>query len=366
MNKEKVCIVPFTKKEIPLLTCTPDRYEISSIVSAGMELKWKDISFLTNRRKLGFTASTDWRKGIQECDTVIITDIGTEKERRLGNFLCEVIGQALSNKKKVICFAELEKTREQEFKTLAQQNGSTFTYSCKPYEKQEKTRFEKIRFQAPVICLGEMTQECDGYEISLKLMKRLKQDNLRGIIISENKYNVLYEHQYFSQFYNGNGLEHSVEEVKALLNGIEEEEKPDVIILKLPWPMTALDHSITYDYGVHAFIISQAVHADYCIYCGLSEMFSEDFISNINEHFKHKFGYSIDAFHISNQIMDIVYEPQEKAETIYIPLNKVDEEARTMRKKTGNMVYQLLNENEFELFYQGLKKELFDFSYGRI
>lgn len=50
MNKEKVCIVPFTKKEIPLLTCTPDRYEISSIVSAGMELKWKDISFLTNRR----------------------------------------------------------------------------------------------------------------------------------------------------------------------------------------------------------------------------------------------------------------------------------------------------------------------------
>lgn len=366
MNKEKVCIVPFTKKEIPLLACMPDNYEISSVVSAGTELEGKEISFLTNRRELGFTASTDWRNGIRECGIIIITDIGMEKERHLGDLLYEIIGQALGERKKVICFAELEEARRREFEILAKQNGAIFTYACDPYGKREKTRFEKIRFQAPVIYLGEMTQECDGYEIALKLMKRFEQDNLRGALISEDKYNALYEHQYFMQFHDGNGLEHSVEEVKALVNGIEEVEKPDVIILKLPWPMTAFDHNIPYDYGVHAFIISQAVHADYCVYCGLGEMLSEDFISNINEHFRHKFGYPIDAFHISNQILDVVYEPQEKAETIYIPMGRVEGEARALREQTGEPVYQLLNENDFELFYQGLKKELFDFSYGRI
>lgn len=366
LNKEKVCIVPFTKNEIPLLACMPDNYEISSIVSAGTELEGKEISFLTNREKFGVVASKNWKKGIRECDTVIVTDIGMEKERHLGNLLFDIISQALDKRKKVICFSELEEARIQEFKILASQNDAIFTYACAPYMAQKKMRFERIRFKAPIIFLGEMTQECDGYEIALRLMERLKQDNLRGVLISENKYNALYEHQYFTKFYAGNILEYSIEEIKTLVNEIEEEENPDAIILKLPWPMTAFDHNIPYDYGIHTFIISQAVHADYCVYCGLSGMFSGDFISNINEHFRYKFGYPIDAFHISNQILDIVYEPQEKAKTIYIPVDRAEKEAKTLREHSRKPIYQMLDEDEFELFYQKLKRELFDFSCGRI
>lgn len=358
--------MPFTKKEIPLLACIPNNYEITYIVSAGTELEGKEISFLTNRRKLGFIASTDWKKAIQECDTIIVADIRTDKERHLGDLLYDIIRQALCKRKKVLCFTELLEAKQQEFKTLAQENSAIFTYACDPYEKKEKMQFEKIRCKAPVICLGEMTQECDGYEIALKLMGRFRQDGFRGVLISEDKYNALYEHHYFTKFYDGNGLENSIKGVKTLVNGIEEEEKPDVIILKLPWPMTAFDYNISYDYGVHAFIISQAIHADYCVYCGLSEMFSENFISNSKEHFRYKFGYRIDAFHISNQIMDIVYEPQEKVETIYIPMDRVEKEARGLREQLGEAVYQMLNKDEFELFYQELKRELFDFSYGRI
>ncbi len=366
MKKERACIVPFSKKEIPILNYMPDKYEISSIISVGMELEGKEISFLTNRKKLGFTATVDWNKGVRECDIVIITDMGMTRERCLDTLIYEIIDQALCERKKVICFAELEEYRQQTYKTLAQKIGIPFTYVYEPYEVQAITRFEKISFKTPIVFLGEMTQECDGYEIVLKLVERLKKDGIRSAVISEDKYNALYEHQYFIQFYEKDGLEYNVERIKILVKGIEEEEKPDVIILKLPKPMTAFDNNVSYDYGISTFIISQAVHADYCIYCGLSEMFSEEFIFNINEHFKHKFGYPIDAFHISNQIVDIAYEPQEQVDTIYVPIGNVEEEARLLREQSGEPVYQLLGEQDFELFYQGLKKELFSFSYGRI
>ena len=366
MKKERTCIIAFTKKEISLIKCPPDKYDIRFIISTGTELEGKDISFLKNYNEIGIVISADWKKGIRECETVIIADIEIREEEQLKTLLYNIIEETLLEGKKFICFFKLEKARQRKFQAFASENKTSFTSIYKPVEMQEKTRFEKIEFKTPIIFIGEMTHECDGYEIALKLMQRLKRDNMKGTIVSENKYNALYEHQYFVQFYDKYISENSVDKIKILIKRIEEEENPDVIIIKLPKPMTAFDNSIVYDYGISAYVISQAIHADYCLYCGLSEVLSEDFIFNINEHFKHKFGYPISAFHISNQITDIAFEPQEQVDTIYIPVGKTEQEAYNLREKQGKQVYQLLNEPDFELFYKTLKNELFDFSYGRI
>lgn len=90
MKKERTCIIAFTKKEISLIKCPPDKYDIRFIISTGTELEGKDISFLKNYNEIGIVISADWKKGIRECETVIIADIEIREEEQLKTLLYNI------------------------------------------------------------------------------------------------------------------------------------------------------------------------------------------------------------------------------------------------------------------------------------
>ena len=372
MKKKKICIIPFIKEQIPLITNSSEHYEITAIIAPGKDIIGKDISVLVNREKIDIITSTNLEEAVKGCDIVLISDITTKKIRMidgkidnpLNDFVNRGLEVALQMKKDIMCFTELDDKMQRKCMDISFKNGTKFKY-FKYQNIKNKNISVSNDINVPVIFIGEMLQNCDGYEIFLKLLQRFKKDKLKPIGISEDKYNSLYD-QYSIKFWNDFDPGENVRNIKYYVEDIVKKTYPDVVIVKLPKPMTAYDDDATYDFGMTAYLVSQALHVDYFLYCSLYSFLSLDFMSRIDENFKSRFGYSISAFHCCNQIVDNSAELKYEAKTAFIPINQVTKDTKYIRDQTGQQIFNLLEEESFNQFYNSLKSELFDLPYGVI
>lgn len=309
---------------------------------------------------------------IENCDAVLISDIKKKQkliEGKIYNpyqkFAQAGIKKAFDCKKDVFCCMDLCEEEQKLYMEEARKRGVRFEYLKlqKLYNNEITLKYKTVGM--PVVCIGEMIPECDGYNIFVKLIQRFQKDGIRAVGLSEDKYNVLYN-QIPLEFWNGSSPGEMVKIVNNYVNDIEKKLCPDILIIKLPNPMVAYDDQMTFDYGTMAYIILQAIKVDFLVYCCLGGYWMPEFMDNIDMNFCAKFGNQISAFHFSNQLVDQTTETREDITTIHMPIKEVQQEVTKLRLRNNYSAYNLLNPQDFNLFYNRLRMEILDLTYGVI
>lgn len=101
----RICIVPFTKKEYPLINNLLKIYSSIFFVSPkGISLSGEDISILKNTYKSGYEFSNSISDGIENSDVVLITEVKKE-HKLLYSFAIQALQVAIDAGKEIVCLS---------------------------------------------------------------------------------------------------------------------------------------------------------------------------------------------------------------------------------------------------------------------
>lgn len=364
MNKI-ICIAPFTKKEYPILENLSKNYSALTLLSPrGIGVEGEDISILKNTYKTGYEFSNSILKSIKNSDVILITEVKKEN-RTLYAYAIRVLETSITEGKEIICFLELNDTEYDIYRQQCENKGvKHYFFRSSTAEYRESDMEEEFKtFSIPVIYISEMIPDCDGYDIYLKLINQLEKDGKNVLAISQDAYNVLFD-QVHMTFWKEADSRKMVYWLNHIIHNLVYKRRPDILLIRLPEPMMKYDNVNTYDFGLTAFLLSQAIPGDGCICCSYAGTPPIDFWGNINESFTAKFGYPIIGVHVCNQVIDGTEEKW--ISTMRISDYEIGNEIKILNQYNDLVFYQLLMEEEFHTFNETLNIELFDIPYGVI
>ncbi len=360
---EKICIVPFTKKEYPLINNLSKTYSCISLVTPkGIGEAGKNISILKNTYKADYEFSNSISDGIKNSDVILITE--TKKEdRSLYAFALQALQASITAGKEIICFLELEDAELDLYQQQCKESDIEHYFFHNSNQYHVETEEEFKNFNIPIIYISEIIPDCDGYDIFLSLIYQMQSDGKRVLAISQDVYNIMFG-QIHMTFWTGTDARKMVYHLNQIVYDLVCSKRPDVLIIRLPEPMMKYDNENTYDFGLTAFLLAQAIPGNGCICCTYTGTPTVGFWGNVNENFTSKFGYPILGVHVSNQIIDITAEKW--ISTIYIPTLEMEKEIKLLNQYNDLEFYNLLKQEEFNRFYEALNSELFEITYGVI
>ena len=179
---------------------------------------------------------------------------------------------------------------------------------------------------APVIFIGELAEEMQGYEVFCNLVRMYQSQEIKVSAVGPEAANGLFG-LHTIDFSDIKGeLSSHIYRINNYIREIEEQENPGIIIIKLPKPMIKFDEDVRYDFGLSAYMISQAITASFFIVCSPYGFFTHEFWEPLSSNFQAKFGYGIDAIHISNKVIDNTNETdKDKLNFVHMPAWKAKE-----------------------------------------
>ena len=351
---KKVCIVPFTSKEWPIVTSLDKTYIVVSVVSPnGIGIGNNDIGILKNRCGMNIYGSTDIKNGFSKCDTVIISKCSDD----LREFAIEALEAAVENKKDILCFLNLSVSEGEKYSRICKDLNIKFiTFDLMNITSIDATNYKFKKINIPVLYIGEMVENIDGDEIYINTINYYRNKKYKVLGLSENIYTYLYE-QVPLKFFSNKDYKQEVIQLNYYVNYMVQEIKPDIIIIQLPKPMIQFSNFIHYDFGISAYMVSNAIPADYLILCTPLGMVNSDLHEIIRDSFLSKFGVEITALHVGNQIVDNSYENVEgEFEFVYDKLEHSLAFADNLRKNgcdannytNKKFLHQLLDEIDSE------------------
>lgn len=366
MADEKMCIVPFTKAEYSLIPLLEKRYEISALIAPlGIGVEGQDIAVLQNREKTNYRFSNMLEKGISESDIVIVSDIPKDN-KSLYAFMTRALRYAAENGKVINCFSTLSSEVIASIDEACRISGGHLNLFSKTETPAEYSEYMSLfSFPIPVLYVAEMIPGCDGYSVFLSLANEFQKDGKKVLAISDDIYNCLLGYEAISWDCDI-PLEKKCLAINNMVRDLYQKKKPDVILIRLPFPMYKFDNKKVFDFGLSAYCITAAIPGDGCIMCSLFGFSQFQFWQDLNSGISSKFGFPIEAIHYSNKILDTSLIAEETL--VCIPISEVAIALEDVRKQNDFSIpiYDLLNHIDMNAFYNHFKAENFDMKYGVI
>lgn len=362
---KKMCIAPFSGKEFSLLNSLKSSYEISALVSPpGIGREGEDVSVLRNETQTGIAFCNSIERGIEAADVVLISDVSPAKTA-LYKFACDALQASIAAGKEILCFLELS----EEVRNSVLVKCSDFHAGCKFFLAPETIEYkagEYLRlaaFNAPIFFVSELVPGCGGYDVFLNIAKQFRDLGKRVLAVSEDRYNQLFGYHYIS-FYSETNAKDKVFEINQQFLKLAKEVKPDVILVKLPYPVLPYDEKHLFDCGVFAYMISQALACSGCILCSPAQCLPASTWAEIGEIIQSRFRFPLLGIHISNQIIDA--SGNTDLALIHIPSSEVKPEIDALNDIDGCDAYQLLESDEVNKLCRKLIEDFLNLPYGVI
>lgn len=362
--KKNLCIVPFTLAEYSIILNCPEEYTIKSLVCPkGIGTPAQNVSVLINGYKTNYTFTNSIETGIGLADTVIISSIDKEN-KALYEFALDALELSINCHKEVISFLNLDDKESAYYQERCKSPDMLHLVSAQmntlqvEYEKEQK---QLHKLCVPVIYFFDLIPNCDSYEIFIKLTSRLQKDGFRVLSVSEDIYNTLWKLDTVN-FWENDTSKNLIYHLNQKVYELCQNKLPDVILIKPPNPIMRFDDNNIFDAGLTAFAVSQAVHGDACVCSAYSGTPVLDFWSNICDSIKFKFGLPVLGVHISNQFIDLT--TNEYLCTVRVPPEQIKNELQSLNELNELDFYYLLDNKDFERFYQKFRDEFFDFRFG--
>ena len=300
---QKAVIYPFTEKLIPIVEHWNRKRDTPQIVSAVADGKrgvaGRDMGALHNHNNTGVTIQGDLKTALAECDTLILVE-GKPS-------IVQIISETLQSGKNVICMQNLSREEEEKLAETAREKGLVFEYYGSAEEEDYDVDTELYVPEAPVIMVGEMCDNLDGADVALTVNRIMQSRGYDSVAVLEHGCPALRD--VFS--YPRALREHDVMEsskvysLNSYVKYIEKKRKPDVLVMQIPDAMMKYNDKLCNGFGIIPFMVSQAVRADYFIFCVPYEGIEERRIAEISSVMEKRFGFEIDCIHMSNAALEV-------------------------------------------------------------
>lgn len=165
---------------------------------------------------------------------------------------------------------------------------------------------EEQRLEIPVIFVAGVSPYTEKFHVQLALRKRLLDNGYKVSQIGSKEYSGLFGFHSCPVF-----MSEPMDNTKRILlfrkyvKYIEQNEQPDIIVIGIPGGIMGINRKHHFDFGMTAYMVSQAVEPDYVI---MSMLYGQDYtkeqLEEINQCCKYKLNFEIDSFHLSNSFYD--------------------------------------------------------------
>lgn len=231
-------------------------------------------------------------------------------------------------------------------------------------EREDLCHLESIsieqRITVPVVYVVGVTPYTEKFYVQLCIRERLIKDGYKVAQIGSKSSSILFGIHSYPRFMSENINEtDKIVKFKKYVKYIEMTEAPDIIIIGIPGGIMPVNKKHHFDFGMTAYMISQAVEPDYVImsmlYC---DDYSEEQLESLRQVCRFKFNYEIDSFHLSNTFID--------------PLSLNDNNLRFVkigRKQYRNKVkglYDFLDCNDMNKAYDEMLSKLSSYNVNQI
>ena len=353
----KLCIVPFSDCEYPLLLPLMERYVITPIVPSGVTRAENDVSNLRNRLPLNIIAREYNESIILDSDVVLIS-AANKYDSSLSQIAQNALSIAEKAGKEIWCFFDGDVHVLPKDGSIFKQRESIL--SCCNAEADSSTKVHKL--PVPAIIVYEIIPNCDCYDVFLKLINAFAKAGKKVSAVSEDEYNSIFG-QHTVDFWDNTC---SSEKLLLALNGYFNEvvfrDMAEVLLVKLPLPIMKYDDTHPFDAGLTAYLISQAIPDSMGICCSYLGTPIAGFWNAVCDNLQAKFGMETVGIHLSNQIID--YSDLQELSKVYVSPSRVEREVSVLNSLNEPDFYDLLSDRDFNQFFSSLYNQLFDFEIG--
>lgn len=352
--KEKAIVYPFDLQFEPILrhkSLLPD-YDIIGLISPeGWGLTGKNVFYSARGNTSSICINNDFEDCLNLCDTVVFNE--SDSTLDFYEFIYPKINISIQNKKNIIMLMRIENELENEIAVRCKENDVYF----KCYNHLE--RFSHFyNYQAvnetlcdintPVVFILGTSERTSKFEIQLSLREHYINMGYRLSQIGSRNYCEFLGFKSFPDFmFNSNITEtNKVILFNRYVKEIEIIERPDIIIICIPGGIMPFNNIFTNKFGILAFEISQAVIPDAAVFSTLYDDYRPEYFESIAATVRHKLGYDIDCFNLTDVQFDWSKAKEEKR-MVYTTLssNFIDNK-KLMYSILNTPVYNILNSTD--------------------
>lgn len=219
---------------------------------------------------------------------------------------------------------------------------------------------EEQHITVPVVFVAGVAPYTEKFLVQLSLRKKLLENDYQVSQIGSNRYSRLFGFHLYPEFMDGDmSNEQKIVSFKKYVKYIEVKEHSDIIVVGIPGGIMPVNKRHHFDFGVTAYMISQAISADYVIMNMLyGKSYTREQLEEIRQVCRYRNNFEIDSFHLSNTLLDptsLVYDQLK-----FIKLGK-----REYEQKIDGL-YDLMNPADMDKMYEDMITKLSSYNVNQI
>lgn len=316
MKEKKVLLYPFAEESIPLITTlhrlNPGYRVVSAVSPPGIGLKGRDAGFVDNRNPIGITVETELEKPLEKADVLLVTSESMTDSAHVGSM--DAIHMAIRLKKEILCTLTLSLPIQEQIALKCEAVGVPFRYCAGEQpsfydSKQIDNPPTSLYIPGAVVVLVEgLVEDPLTFEVLLSLTASFREQGHRVSAISDRSYCEFFNVHPVPSFLKSVGKT-ECEKIRGFnqyLRLLEREEHPELILIQVPGGMMKYNKMIANSFGVYAYLISQAVQADYSVCTVPYSLYEKELVEKLNHTFFERFGCGIDCTLMSGKMMNFM------------------------------------------------------------
>lgn len=340
--KKNVLIYPYDNEMSPIVRCETfnSKYNIVAAVSPhGWGYAGKDIGYVDNQAPLGINVETSFDDFVDICDIVIFSQ--SEHQIDFKKFIYPKMIETINRKKQIISLINNHDLSD--IKNLALEQGVSFTeYDYSVFDVVKENAYIS-NIDTPIVSILGLSENMDKFLIQLMVTERLKQIGYNALLIGSRSYTDLVGGIPFPKFMFENKLSETekIKNFNRFIKYVETVHRPDIIILGIPGGVLPYNKIINNNFGITAFECMQAITSDFCILSLYSNIYTEEYFTNLQNLFKYRYGSRVDAFNITNKKIDsgeMFYDP-DNVRTYTVSNENMDIQVENAREVSGMFIF---------------------------
>lgn len=344
------------------------QYEITALVSpAGWGKAGKEVAVGAGNSVL--LVHESFQEVTEEFDSLFIPPFQVSVEA-VENRLVDKMLALIPHISQILCTARLteancKKLKEAcrcssqpcDFFDFCEEKGLEAYGLAEPTEKNPSLKFLDV----PVVIVAGVWEKTDKFEISLSLRERFLRDGYRISQVGSRDGCEMMGFHSFPKFMLQKDLDGTVKIpcFNQWIHQMNKQEQPDVVLITIPGALQDFNEQFTRGFGLLPHEVFQAVAPDALVMCNIYMSEEENVLDELSMSCKYKFDIAVDAFHISNLIVD-VHKSEEFSRIITNSIYRETVSKAVTRGSTNNLipVYNGLDAKECDKMYETIIEKL--------
>ncbi|MCL2112260.1 MAG: TIGR04066 family peptide maturation system protein [Clostridiales bacterium] len=348
---ERTAVYPYNMDFTPILRELLRRglldTDVKLISPPGWGVDGLDAGEAFGRPQLGITIESNLRSALDSVQNLIVAPFistGTKEATVLiDNLLDGHIHLAISKGLNLIDFRK--------------HRGMDSSEISRPHRIYAEERAkEDLRVDVPVVFISGVMEQVNKFDTLIAISNGLTQNGYKVCSIGARQYcAALGMHSFPSFMFEPIGEVTKIEYFKTFLVDVCKKEKPDVLAICIPGASVKFNNDFPNGYGIVNYLVSMSTTPDFSIVCTNSV---EDDMSELDDMYLHRFGYSIDCLVMSNtRVFYNHLERELSFETI--DYREVDQLLQKTKKPDSRIPHlNIFNEEHVEILTKQIVEKL--------